>query len=356
MMELEKLIAYAVEEGASDMHFVPHLPLHIRVHKELKPVGEPLDPKSIQDMLVQILKPDAKGRLQKDRQVDFLHVSGNGVRLRGNAFFQDKGVSVCFRIIPKDILPMEKIGFPNFVYEKLMNLQHGLVLCVGATGQGKSTTLAAIMQERINQKTEHLITLEDPIEYLLASNNGIVQQRELGRDIVGFKQGIKGALREDPDMVMVGEMRDLETISSTLTIAETGHVAFATLHTNNGPQTITRIIDVFPADQQAQIRSQLAATLAMVISQRLIPRADGQGLVLAYEILTSNYAIKNYIRQNKIFQIPNVLQTDSSGEMIQFEQSLVGLVLANQITVEQAEKNAHDTEQLRSILAANGVQ
>jgi twitching motility protein PilT len=319
----------------------------------MTPLGAAVTPKDIQALLVSILTPAHKEELQKRRQVDFMIQTKSKIRLRGNAFFQQNGIAVSFRLIPLQIRNFKALGFPEFLYDKVMKMGQGLILVVGPTGQGKSTTLASMMVERNSQRTEHVVTVEDPVEYILPSGKGIVQQREVGHDVLNFQDGIRSALREDPDVLMVGEMRDLETISAALTMAETGHIVFSTLHTNSGPETITRIIDAFPPDQQSQIRSQLASTLSMIISQRLVVTADGKDRTLAYEVLTSNYAVQNYIRQNKIFQIPNVLQTDSSGMMVQFEQSLAGLVLANKISRETAFENAHDPEQLEAILDAN---
>lgn len=356
-MEFEQIVAYAEKQNASDIHFSPGLPIFLRITGEMIPMSEErATPEQIQQMLDGLLKDEHKEILKARRQADFLAVTASGLRLRGNAFFQEYGVSASFRIVPRNIRPSASLGFPKFVYDRFLHMKQGLVLIVGPTGEGKSTTLASMLQERANMKTEHVITVEDPVEYLLSSEKSVVQQREVGRDVLNFKDGIIAGLREDPDVLMVGEMRDLETISSVLTMAETGHTVFSTLHTNNGPETITRIIDVFPPEHQDQIRSQLATTLTMIISQRLIPAADGKSLVLAYEILSTNYAIQNYIRQNKIYQIPNVLQTDSSGYMVQYEQSLAGLVISGKVTKETALEYAQDKDQLKSILIANGIK
>lgn len=355
-MDIEKIIAAGVEERASDIHLSPGLPVHFRVMGSMKAYEEEnlIQGDEIQAMLLDNFGEREKTMLQEDRQVDFLYISQTGVRLRGNAFFQQYGVAVSFRIIPSKIRPLDTLGFPDFLKETLMNKKQGLVLVVGPTGEGKSTTLASILQERASLKKEHIITIEDPVEYLLPSGNSVFQQREVGRDVNSFTDGITAALREDPDTVMVGELRNLNTIKSALTMAETGHLVFGTLHTNDGPQTVSRIIDVFPGDEQDQIRAQLASSLSMVLSQRLLPRADGSDMVLAYEVLTNNYAVANYIRQNKIFQIPNVLQTDSSGEMIQMEQSLAGLVINGDVTIKTALEFSMSPDNLKSILSANG--
>ena len=355
-MNFEEIVDLAVNKKASDVHFSSNLPVFLRVHGTLAPLENVVfNNQNIQDFLVKILRPEQQQTLQKERQVDFLAIAKNNVRLRGNAFFQNNGLAAAFRIIPNQIPDLFDLGFPQFFYDKVLNIKRGFVLFVGATGEGKSTTLAAILKKRLQNKAEHIITVEDPIEYIIPPGKGIIQQRELLHDVNHFRDGIKSALREDPDTMMVGEMRNLETISSALTMAETGHLVFSTLHTNSGPETINRIIDVFPGDQQSQIRSQLATALTMIVAQKLIPVNNGTSRVLAYEILTSNYAIKNYIRQNKIFQIPNAQQTDSSGTMVIIEQSLAGLVQAGKITKEIAFNYCHDSEQLKSIFDINGI-
>lgn len=355
-MDIEQLISGAVSQGASDIHLTTGVLPHFRVAGQLLPQGTAvITAEFLQEFLMKTLPETQKKQLQDDRQIDFVMKSADEVRLRGNAFFQEGGLSVVLRVIAKEIRTLDSLGFPDFVIEKIKSLKNGVVLVVGATGQGKSTTLAAILQNLANHKPQHVITIEDPIEYVLPNAKALVQQREVGRDVLNFRAGIKAALREDPDILMVGEMRDYETISAALTMAETGHTVFSTLHTNDGPQTISRIIDVFPSEQQDQVRSQLATSLKMIIAQRLVLTTDGT-LTLAYEVLTNNYAIQNYIRQNKIFQIPSALQTDSSGEMVQLEQSLAGLVINQQITKKVALDNASDPEQLKAILAANGIK
>lgn len=355
-LNFEQLLEFAAQNGASDIHFTPGKAPYVRANGKLHPAGEELmDEPTIQNFLLKILDQRHQGILADRRQTDFVMMTPNKTRLRGNAFFQEKGLSVSLRVIPNKVFDYDGLGFPPFVKEKVFALRQGFILVVGPTGQGKTTTVTSIISERTNHNTEHVVTIEDPIEYLLESSTGIIQQREVGRDVLSFSDGIKAALREDPNVLMVGEMRDRETIESALTMSETGHVVFATLHTNNGPQTITRIIDVFAAEQQNQVRSQLADSLTMIISQRLIPSLDGKR-VLAYEILTSNYAIQNYIRTNKIFQIPNVLQTDSSGEMVQFEQCLTSLVANQKISLKVAYQYCTDKDLLKSMLVANGLE
>ena len=355
-MNLEKIISVAAEKGASDIHFAVGILPHLRIAGRMIPGGnEEVSDDFVNEVLEKALVDSQKEKFAEEKQVDFVLKSEGGIRLRGNAFHTRKGVSLALRLIADEIRELKSLGFPDTVMGKIRSLKHGLVLVVGATGQGKSTTLASILHDLAKVRPQHLITIEDPIEYVLKSEKTVVQQREVGRDVVDFKLGIRAALREDPDTLMVGEMRDHETISSVLTMAETGHVVFSTLHTSSGPQTISRIIDVFPSDQQSQVRSQLAGSLAMIISQRLIPNKKG-GLSLAYEVLTNNYAVKNYIRDNKVYQIPSALQTDSSGDMVQLEQSLAGLVIHDLVDKDVALEYAVDKEQLKAILNANGVE
>lgn len=353
-MDIKQIIEYVASNGISDLHLVGGSPIFIRQNGRMQPMGEPIDKAFIETSVAQMLNPMQMETLKNDRQVDFM-VSQGVHRLRGNAFFTNTGLSACFRVIMPTLPAFASIGFPAFVEEKLVGATSGLVLVVGPTGQGKSTTLASLLQARAAHNPQHILTIEDPIEYLIDNHNSLVQQREIGRDVLNYEEGILGSLREDPDVIMVGEIRDQVSMSSTLTLAETGHLVMGTLHTNTAVQTITRFLDSFTPEQRPQVRSQLASNLSMIISQRLVPRADGEGRVLAFEILTMNYAIANYIRQDKIFQIPNVMQTDSSGQMILFEQSLVGLVMSKQITNEVAYEYATDKNQLKSLFELNNI-
>ena len=354
-MDSEKLVTAAVAQNASDIHLSPDMPICFRIAGQIVRQGDSvIDSKLIQQFLLPLLSDRQKNMLQQDRQVDFAVQATAGVRMRGNAFFQKQGLSVALRIIPQNIPDIHSLGFPDFVVQSLTERKKGLVLIVGPTGEGKTTTLSAVLQEVSKKRSDHILTIEDPVEFILPSNNSIIQQREIGRDVLTFEDGIKAALREDPDVLLAGEMRDRETIGAVLTMAETGHLVFSTLHTNSGPQTISRIIDIFPSEQQAQVRSQLASSLSMVISQRLVPTIAG-GRTLAYEVLVNNYAVANYIRQNKIFQIPTALQTDDTGQMVQFEQSLAGLVINKIISKEAALEHCNSEDDLNSILSANGM-
>ena len=354
-MDFEQVVDFATQNSISDIHLVGNSPILMRKDGNIQQLGTVITADYIQNLLNSMLNPAQSKILQDKRQVDFMHTSQKGARLRGNAFFTNTGVSVCFRVILSKPLDISELGFPAFVGEELLRARQGLVFVVGPTGQGKSTTLASVLSSRAKNLTQHTLMIEDPVEFIIPNGKGVVQQREIGRDVPSYEAGLMGALREDPDVMMIGELRDKETMAHTLTLAETGHLVFSTLHTNSAVQTITRILDSFTAEQKPQVRSQLANNLSMVISQRLVPQADGNGRVLAFEILTMNYAVANYIRQDKVFQIPNVMQTDSSGRMVQFEQSLVGLVMSKKITKETALEYAIDQNQLKSLFELNNI-
>ncbi len=351
-MDFEKLVEYAFQNNASDIHCTPGLPVFFRIFGENRPVGQPLTVNEIQQLAGTFLTPPKVKELQTRRQVDFMAHTKAGTRLRGNAFFERKGLAISFRPIAKTIPEFSFTGLPDFVLEEIMDMKQGLVLIVGPTGQGKSTTLASLLQTRLNMQADHLVSIEDPVEFIFSPGKGLAQQRQVGRDVITFQDGIIAGLREDPDILMVGELRDQETVSAAMTMAETGHLVFGTLHTNDAVQTISRIIDIFPASEKEQIQVQLASTLSMVISQRLMLNAQKNARVLASEILIMNYAIQNFIRQNKIFQIPNAMQTDNSGKTLVFEQSLAKLAIENKITKDMAFEFAHDPNYLESVLDA----
>ncbi len=354
-MDFNQVVDFATQNGVSDIHLIAGSPIFMRRDGQMQAMGNPVEESFISNIVESVVTPIQKKHLEDKRQVDFLYQTPKGIRLRGNAFFTHNGLSVCFRVILSEPPDFNVLGFPDFVGEELMRAKQGLVLVVGPTGQGKSTTIASLIKARTTAYTEHVLMIEDPVEYVVPNSKSVIQQREIGRDVLSFEAGIMGALREDPDLLMIGEIRDKETMAATLTLAETGHLVLGTLHTNSAVQTITRILDSFTAEQRPQVRSQLASHLSMVISQRLVPRADGNGRALAFEILTMNYAVANYIRQDKIFQIPNVMQTDNSGRMIQFEQSLVGLVMAKKISKEVAIEYANDKNQLKALFELNNI-
>lgn len=355
MIDLDQILNYAGEKEASDTHISPGRSVYFRINGRISSLGNPIKKSDIDELLIHILNAKQQAKLEEIRDVDFVHTSNHKFRFRCNAFHTQDGVAIAFRMIPANVPAFETTGLPTFVLEHAKKLNKGLILVTGATGHGKSTSLASMIKARADHKAEHFILLEDPIEFIINSDKSIVHQRNLERDVYSFERGLKAALREDPDVLMVGEMRDLETISSALTAAETGHVVFSTLHTNSAAETIHRIIDVFPAERQIQIRSQLASTLSMVICQRLVEAADG-GRVLVYEILMSNYAVANHIRQNSVFQIPNAMQTDDSGKMVMFDQSLAHQTAQGNITYEVARINASSLEQLDHILQTSGYE
>ncbi|MCK5460462.1 PilT/PilU family type 4a pilus ATPase [Candidatus Gracilibacteria bacterium] len=348
-MDLEKILIYAIEKEASDIHISSNLPVFFRINGKMLPFGENLLAGYIYNLSLKILTQKQQSELDENRNIDFVYTSKTKNRFRGNAYYTREGLCISLRMILENIPRFETLGLPKIVLERVMRRNQGLILVVGPTGQGKSTTLASLLRHRSEYFSEHIITLEDPIEFIIKSQKSVVHQRNRGRDVKSFNLGLKSALREDPDVLMVGEMRDLETISLALTAAETGHLVFSTLHTKNAPETIDRIIDVFPSDQQSQIRTQLASTLEMVISQRLLPTLNGKR-ILAYEILVSNYAIKNHIRQGSTHQISNAMQTDNTGRMVLFDQCLASLVLKGEISLKTALQNAVSEEQVKYIL------
>lgn len=354
-MDFEKILQYAVEKETSDIHLSPNLSVIFRINGILVPFGEKVKSAEIHNLSLNILNQAQQEILEIERNVDFVYNSKTNHRFRGNCYYTRDGLVFAFRLIPSIIPPFESLNLPNYLLKDLLKLKQGLVLVVGPTGHGKSTTLASLLKNRSDIYSEHIITIEDPIEFVIKSGKSIIHQRSQGRDVKSFDNGLRSALREDPDVLMVGEMRDLETISAALTAAETGHLVFSTLHTNNAAETIDRIIDVFPSDQQSQVRMQLAGCLTTVVSQRLLPSLEGKR-ILAYEIMISNYAIKNQIRKGNIFQIANTIQTDSSGKMILFDQSLANLVLKRKISLKVALENSISEDQLKSILEVNGYE
>lgn len=355
MLDIDQILKYSVSKGASDTHISPGRSAYFRISGKIHSVGDAISKGDIEGLLAQILNGRQQAKLEEFRDVDFVYNTGQKHRFRCNAYHTRDGVALAFRIIPKTVPSFDSTGLPDFVLEHAKKLKKGLILITGATGHGKSTSLASIIKARADHKAEHFILLEDPIEFIIDSDKSIIHQRNLERDVYSFERGLKAALREDPDVLMVGEMRDLETISSALTAAETGHVVFSTLHTNSAAETIHRIIDVFPAERQVQIRSQLASTLSMVICQRLVESTDG-GRVLVYEILMSNYAVANHIRQNTVFQIPNAMQTDDSGHMVLLDQSLAHQTITGHIAYLVAKNNATSKEQLDYILETSGFE
>ena len=350
---LDQLLRYLWDNNATDLHLSAGTPPRVRVDGKLFPIpgAEPTSTEFLQQALAGLMSEDEQRTYHHDRQLDFAFTWATSARFRANAYFQMDRPALALRLIPTNIPTPQDIGLPDSTAQLLVR-PHGLVLMTGPTGAGKSTTLAAMVGWINRHRPLHILTIEDPVEYIHVSQQALLNQREVGADVPSFEAGLRAAMREDPDVVLVGEMRDLETIRLTLTLAETGHLVFATVHTNDAAQTVDRIIDVFPHDQQAQIRTQLAMSLAAVISQRLIPRIGG-GRVAAYEVLTGTSAVGNLIREGKIRQLRNVIATGQKDGMMVLEQSLASLVHRGVITMDDAIAASVYPEEI-SGLAAHG--
>jgi len=350
MVSMEELLNLMVQQGGSDLHLSVGSPPKIRVDGRLIDTDyEVLSPEISKKLVYSVLSADQIAKFEKNWELDFSFGVTNLGRFRTNAFLQRGTVAAVLRIIPYEVFSFEQIGLPRKVAEEICALHKGLVLCTGATGSGKSTTLAS-MVDHINQTRQgHIVTIEDPIEFLHMNKGCLVNQREVGGDTHGFGEALRSVLRQDPDVVLVGEMRDLETIEAALTLAETGHLTFATLHTSDVVQTVNRIVDVFPAHQQQQIRTMLSFTLQAVICQQLIPRAQGKGRVLAAEILICTPAVRALIRDNKAHQIASIVQTGGQFGMRTMNQSIFELYRHNLITWEDARDCSPDPAELERL-------
>jgi twitching motility protein PilT len=337
---------------ASDLHLtVGSRPVvRRRGHLQSLEHHEPLTSDDTRDMLYRILSTEQQKTLETRRHIDLAYSLPGIARMRVNVFFQRSVVGAAFRMIPTDIKSLRELGLPQHL-EQLADKPRGLVLITGPTGSGKSTTLASLIDHVNSSRSDHILTIEDPIEFLHHHRMCIVNQREVGFDTPSFAEALRAALRQDPDVILVGEMRDLETIGTALTAAETGHLVFATLHTQSAPQTIDRVIDVFPAAQQDQVRIQLAGTLQGIVTQNLVPTSDGLGRVAALEILLPDDAVRNLIRQGKIEQIYSVMQTGTSRGMQTMEQSLADLLLRGVIDRDLAFMRTTRPEQLDALIA-----
>ena len=342
-----------VDKGASDLHITTGSPPQLRVDGELVPLKmAPLSAVETKQLCYSILTDAQKHKFEEDNELDLSFGVKRLARFRANIFMQRGAVAGAFRTIPFKILSFQELGLPPVVTE-LSKKPRGLVLVTGPTGSGKSTTLASIIDKINTDRHEHIMTIEDPIEYLHPHKNCLVNQREVGADTRSFKTALKYILRQDPDVVLVGEMRDLETIEAALVIAETGHICFGTLHTNSAVQTINRILDVFPPFQQPQVRAQLSFVIEGVMSQALIPRAGQGGRTLALEVMVPNAAIRNLIREDKVHQIYSSMQVGQAKFGMQtFNQSLASLVVKRLITQDEAFGRSSDPEELRNILAS----
>lgn len=336
MARIDNLLKYAASIGASDVHLAPSAAPMLRLHGQLKQVkGNVYPPQETLALIQEILTPEQKAHFQKYLDLDFCYSAEGIGRFRTNVLKQRKGIQAAFRVIPSQIPALESLGFPDLL-SGLTRYHQGLILVTGPSGCGKSTTLAAMIDHINRQEKVHIITVEDPIEFVHTNRLASVTQRQVKRDTENFSTALRAALREDPDVILIGEMRDLETVSMAITAAETGHLVFGTLHTKSAAKTVDRIIDAFPPSQQNQIRAMVSESLRAVICQQLVPRADGKGRAPAYEILLSNLAISNLIRDGKTFQIPSVMQIATKEGMILMDQCLSKLVSSRTVSYEQA--------------------
>lgn len=333
---LKKYINVLVHEGASDLHFSAGIHPTIRVSSNLMPMlKEPvLTPEDLEGFLRALISKERMEKFKVDQEIDFAYEGEEGSRFRGNAFYQRGTIAIALRVIPKKIRSIAELGLPETLISFARRAQ-GFFIVVGPVGQGKTTTLASLIEAINTERMEHIVTIEDPVEYLFENKQSIIDQREVGIDTKSFESALNAAFREDIDVILVGEMRNHETMSAAVTAAETGHLVFSTLHTNNASQTIDRIIDAFPAGQQDQIRIQLSSSLAGVFSQRLLPRISG-GLIPACELLINNNAVGNLIREGRTKEIDVVIETSSTEGMIDFNHSLADLVARGEITAETA--------------------
>ncbi|NJN64113.1 MAG: type IV pilus twitching motility protein PilT [Acidobacteria bacterium] len=348
---MQQLLKTMVEQGATDLHITTNSPPQIRIHGDLVPLQlPPLNAAQTKALLYSVMTDQQKHRFEENLELDFSFGMKGLARFRCNVFNQRGAIGAAFRTIPWEIKSLRDLGVPEIIGQ-LAEKPRGLVLVTGPTGSGKSTTLAAMLDKVNSDRHAHIVTIEDPIEYLHSHKRCVVNQRELGSDTKSFPNALRSALRQDPDVVLIGEMRDLETIECALRIAETGHLTLATLHTNSAAQTINRIIDVFPPNQQSQVRAQLSLTLQGVMCQALLPKAGGNGRVLAMEILVPNSAIRNLIREDKIHQIYSMMQTGQSQHGMQtFNQSLATLYFKRQITIQTALAVSHNAEELQEMI------
>ena len=348
---IHQLLKVMIDRGASDLHVTTGSPPQLRIDGSLVPLKTPpLDPIETKQLCYSVISEEQTVRFEKTNELDFSFGVRGLSRFRANLFMQRGAVAGAFRTIPFKVLTFEELGLPAVV-SNLANLPRGLVLVTGPTGSGKSTTLAAMIDKINRERRQHILTIEDPIEYLHPNKLCVVNMREIGADTSSFKEALKYVLRQDPDVVLVGEMRDLETIEAALTISETGHLVFATLHTNGAISSINRIIDVFPAYQQSQVRAQLSFVLQGVLCQNLIARADGPGRALALEVLVPDAAIRNLIREDKVHQIYSSMQTGQATSGMQtMNQSLLALLSRRIISLEDAIGRSNDPGELRNMI------
>jgi twitching motility protein PilT len=354
LLNMQSLLSEVIKQNASDLHFTVGLVPAMRIDGELYNMSEidPLSVKDVDTLINSIVTPEQRKKLEKNRELDFSFTfkspGGDSARFRGNCYYQLGNLGTALRMIPSNVRSTKQLLLPSFL-DEIATRRRGLFLVTGPTGHGKSTTLAAIIQQINLSRGTHIITVEDPIEYLFKSEKSIIHQREVGSDTYSFSEALKRALRQDPDVIMIGEMRDLETIAAAITAAETGHLVLATLHTADAAQTVDRIIDVFPPYQQQQIRQQLSNILIAICSQQLIP-LPGEGRIVATELLVANPAIRNCIRESKTGQIKSLLQTGSESMMHSMDQDLARLVKEQKLPFDLVMKYAYDPKDLQRIV------
>lgn len=356
MVSMEELLNLMVQRGGSDLHLSVGSPPKIRIDGKLVDTEyEALMPEASKKLVYSVLGADQVAKFEKNLEIDFSFGVSNLGRFRTNAFLQRGTVAAVLRVIPFEVYDFQTIGLPTKVCEWICNLPRGLVLCTGATGSGKSTTLASMINYINEGRQNHIVTIEDPIEFLHRNKGCLVNQREVGGDTHGFEKALKSVLRQDPDVVLVGEMRDLETIEAALTLAETGHLTFATLHTSDVQQTVNRIVDVFPAHQQQQIRTMLSFTLQAVVCQQLVPRMHGKGRALAAEVMIVNPAIRALIRDNKAHQIMSIVQTGGAAGMRTMNQSLFELYRSGTVSYDDAVEHSGDEADFQRLMERAGA-
>lgn len=350
-LNIKDLLTKTIREGASDLHIVVGIPPMIRLHGELVPLEDypPLTPEDSQELIYAVMNEEQVAEFESERECDMSFGIEGLSRFRLNVYRDRGSVVAAFRSIPFEVMTFEELGLPRVVAD-FANRPIGLVLVCGPTGSGKSTTLAAIIDRINRERSVHVITIEDPIEFLHQHNRSVINQREVHADTKSFGAALRRVLRQDPDVILIGEMRDTETIQAALTVAETGHLVFATLHTNDALQTINRIVDVFPASQQDQVRTQLSFVLEGVVVQQLLPRADSGGRVLALEIMVPNPAIRALIRSEKLEQIPSMIEIGTGDGMMTMNQSLYRLSRRGVITTEMALKRSPNPEGLQRLM------
>ena len=350
-INIRSLLGGMKEKDASDLHITANSPIHVRVDEKLYPIGGAQSPKEAKEIIYSILTEDQIKKFEKDWELDFSLELADVARFRINVFYQRGHVGCAVRLIPFDILNFEQCGLPIREVTDICNRPRGLVLVTGATGSGKSTTLAAMIDYINANRACHIVTVEDPIEFVHTNKKGIVDQREIYQDTHSFGASLKHVLRQDPDVILVGEMRDLETIESALVIAETGHLVFATLHTSDAVQSVNRIIDVFPSHQQQQIRTQLSFVLVGIFSQLLIPKIEGRGRSLATEVLIATTASRSLIREGKLHQMYSVIQTSQKEGMKTMNQALADLCNAGKVSFEACVQRSASVDELQKLIS-----